>query len=320
MNNFSIGTPVNAAVTGIATFAKCRICPDIQSTNADFAILGAPFDIAIQGRSGTRLGPRGIRTASTRFSYKPGGSYDPERKKMYLDSQRWTIEDCGDADYVPGDLEASNRNLTQAVRILMDRKVVPVVLGGDHSITYPVLCGMEAAGSFDVIHFDAHLDWTRSVGGQCYSNGSPMRLSAALPYVGQILHIGVRGIGSSGPADFADAQAHGDMIYSVKQTRREGVEKVFSCLTPGRAVYVTIDIDAMDAACAPGTGSPMFGGFWYDEMVDMLEEIGGKFNVIGMDMVEVAPQYDEVGGNTCYLAARLISDLLGFVTKAREIG
>ena len=321
MNNFSIGTPVNAATTGIATFAKCPICTDIRTIEADIGILGAPFDIAIQGRSGTRLGPRGIRIGSTRFSYKPGGTYDPERKMMYLDTNRWTIQDCGDVDYVPGDLEATNANLTEAVKILVARKVFPVILGGDHSITYPDLCGMGQAGPFDIIHIDAHLDWTQSVGGQRHSNGSPMRCAADLDYVGNILHLGIRGIGSSGPSDFADAAAHGDEIYSVKQVRKEGIDAVLSPLQPKRKVYVTFDIDAMDATCAPGTGSPMFGGFWYEEMVELLEAIAKRFHVIGMDLVEVAPQYDEVGSNsnTCYLAARLISDLLGFVTKELEM-
>ena len=91
MNNFSIGTPVNLAPTGIASFAKCPICLDLHHTGADIAVLGAPFDLAIQGRTGTRLGPRGIRAASTRFSYKPGGSYDPERDEMYLDTNRWPL-------------------------------------------------------------------------------------------------------------------------------------------------------------------------------------------------------------------------------------
>lgn len=318
MDNFSLGTPVNAAPTGIATFAKCPVCTDLRSVNADIAILGAPFDLAIQGRSGTRLGPRGIRTASTRFSYKPGGSYDPERRQCYLDADLWRIMDCGDVDYVPGDLKASNQNLTQAVKLLVDRGVMPVVLGGDHSITFPVLSALESAGPFDIIHFDAHLDWSSTVGGQRCSNGSPMRLAAGLPYVERLLHLGVRGIGSSGPKDFDDARANGDVIYSVKDLRAMGAERIFSGLTPGHRVYVTFDIDVMDASQAPGTGSPMFGGLWYEEVVELFEAVAQRFDVIGMDMVEVAPQYDELGSNTCYLAARLVSDLLGFVTKRRE--
>ena len=318
MNNFSTGTPINMAPTGIASFAKCPLCPDLRQCSADIAVLGAPFDMAIQGKTGARLGPRGIRTASTRFSYRPGGSYDPERDDMYLDSSRWTIVDCGDVDYVPGDIDSAFGNLTEAVRLLTAQGVMPVVLGGDHSVTYPVILGMEQAGPFDIVHFDAHLDWTRSVGGQTRSNGSPMRNSAALPYVGKIIHLGIRGIGSSGLADYADARANGDRIYSVKQARALGMEKILSGLTPGGKVYVTFDIDAMDAAIAPATGSPMFGGFQYEEVSDMLEAVARHSRVIGMDMVEVSPPYDDAGTTTAYLAARLTSDLLGFVTKERE--
>jgi len=264
------------------------------------------------------MGPRGIRVASTRFSYKPGGTYDPERNDMYLDCNRWTVVDCGDVDYVPGDLDASFDNLMEAVRILISQGIMPIVLGGDHSITYPIIMGMEAVGPFDIIQFDAHLDWTRSVGGQMRSNGSPMRNSASLPYVGKIVHLGIRGIGSSGPADFADAAAHGDKVYSVKQTRSVGIDRILEDLPYGGKVFVTFDIDGMDAACAPATGSPIFGGFLYDETVEMLEAIAKHSQVIGFDMVEVSPPYDDAGTTTCYLAARLISDLLGFVTKERE--
>lgn len=318
MNNFSINSSVNMAPTGIASFAKSPICMNLCQTEANIAILGAPFDLAIQGKSGCRLGPRGIRVASTRFSYKPGGTYDSERREFYMDSDRWKVEDCGDVDYVPGDLKTTSDNLTEAVRILVERGAMPVVLGGDCSVGFPIMKGMEKAGPFDVIHFDAHLDWTRPLGGQPYFNGSPMRNAATLPHVGKIIHLGVRGAGSSGPADFADAEAHGDKIYSVKNTRAVGIEKILEDLTPGGKVFVVIDIDVVDATCASGTASPMFGGFWYEEMVDMFEAIAKHNEMVGMVLTEVAPPYDDAAGTTSYLAARLISDLLSFATKARE--
>ena len=104
MENFSQSAPVNMAPTGIATFAKCPICPDIRQIQADIAVIGAPCDMAIQGRPGARLGPRGIRTQSTRFRFSPQGSYDPERDDYYLSTEKWSVMDCGDIDYVPGDL------------------------------------------------------------------------------------------------------------------------------------------------------------------------------------------------------------------------
>lgn len=318
MNNYSTKKPFNGAVTGIATFAKCDLCTDIRHVEADIAVLGAPFDIAIQGKSGARLGPRGIRISSTRFSYKSGGSYDPERDDTYMDRDLWRVVDCGDADYIPGDIESSNENLTEAVKLLVEQDVFPAILGGDHSVTYPVLLGLEKLGEVNVLHIDAHLDWTASVGSQTRSNGSPMRNGAALPWIGKFIHLGIRGLGSSGPGDYADARAYGDTIYSVKDTRRLGVDKILEDLPAGSKVYVSIDIDGLDAAQAPATGSPIFGGFLYDDITEILERAAERFDIVGCDMVEVSPPYDDNAGTTCYLAARIVSDLLGFVTKSRE--
>jgi agmatinase len=318
MNNFSLKKAVNMAPTGIATFAKTDICMNLESLEADIAIIGAPCDLAIQGKTGTRLGPRGIRLGSTRFSYKSGGSYDPERDTYYLDADIWKVIDCGDIDYIPGDLNSTFENIEAAVRIITDRKALPVILGGDHSITYPIIRGLDKIGDFDVIHIDSHLDWTDNIGGQYYSNGSPMRNISKLPYVKDILHLGIRGIGSSGRSDFIDARNNGDVIYSIKQVRNIGIEKIISDFKSDRNVFVTFDIDAMDYSIAAATGSPMFGGFLYEEMNEILEFISKQCNVIGFDFVEVAPPYDDAGSTTCYLAARLISDFLGFITKEKE--
>ncbi len=320
MNNFSLKKAVNMAPTGIATFAKTNICMDLNELDADIAIIGAPCDIAIQGKSGTRLGPRGIRLGSTRFCYKSGGSYDHERDAFYLDADIWKVLDCGDIDYIPGDLNSTFENIESAVRKITERKALPVILGGDHSITFPVVKGLDKIGDFDVIHIDSHLDWTDNIGGQYYSNGTPMRNIANLPYVKKILHLGIRGIGSSGRSDFNDAKSNGDLIYSTKQVRNIGINKIISDFKSDRNVFITFDIDAMDYSIAAGTGSPMFGGFYYDEMNEILECIANECNVIGFDFVEVAPPYDDPGATTCYLSARLISDLLGFITKENENG
>ena len=318
MDNFSLRKPLNMAPTGIATFAKTELATDMYHVKGDIAVLGAPFDLAIQGRTGCRLGPRGIRLGSTRFSYKKGGTYDSERQEFYMDANRWKVVDCGDVDYIPGDLKGPMDNLREAVRILQDQGIMPVVLGGDCAVDYPVLQGMEAAGPFDIIHIDAHLDWTKPLDGQKYFNGSPMRNAAGLPYVGRILHLGIRGIGSSGPEDFAEARSHGDGIYSVRDIRKKGIQAILEEFKPQAHSIICFDIDAMDAVYAPATGSPMFGGFTYDEAVDILEALTDYTDPIAMVMTEVAPPFDDVGGTTGYLAARLISDELGFITKARE--
>lgn len=318
MSNFSIKTPVDLAPTGIASFAKSPICTQLDDLVADIAIIGAPCDISIQGRSGARLGPRGIRLQSTRFSYCPEGSYDPEKDDFYLSTDKWQIVDCGDADLVPGDLITSFANIEAAVRKIVSKGAMPVVLGGDHSITIPVVKGLEASGPFHVIHIDSHLDWTEQRGGQHFSNGSPCRQLSMMNYVQQMAHLGIHGIGSSRKSDFDDAKAYGDLILSPKQIRNIGIPKTLMRLPQGDRYFVTIDVDAMDYSIAAGTGSPMHGGFSYDETTELLEGIAKLGTIVGFDFVEVSPPYDDSGGTTCYLAARLISDFIGFITKERE--
>ncbi len=318
MSNFSLKEPVNLAITGIASFAKSPICTNLEELVADIAIIGAPCDISIQGRSGARLGPRGIRLQSTRFSYTPEGSYDPERDDFYISTKKWRVVDCGDADLVPGDLEASFANIEAAVRKIVSKGTMPVVLGGDHSITIPVARGLDAVGPFHVIHFDSHLDWAEQRGGQHYSNGSPCRHMSTMDHIEKMVHLGIHGIGSSQKSDFDDAKAYGDLILSPKQIRSSGIPETLERFPKGDRYFVSIDIDAMDYSIAAGTGSPMHGGLYYDEMTELLEGVAKLGTIVGFDFVEVAPQYDDPGGTTCYLAARLISDFIGFISKARE--
>lgn len=320
INNFSTNTAVNMAPTGIATFAKTPMCTDINMFDGDIAIIGAPCDIAIQGKSGTRLGPRGIRLQSTRFKYTPMGSYDWERDVYYLSTERWKIYDCGDIDYVPGNLEQTFDNIENAVRLLKRKGALPVILGGDHSISTPVAKGLNECGPIYVIHIDAHLDWTSELGGQILFNGSPCRMMSQMNYIEGMAHYGIHGIGSSSRQDFIDAKRNGDSIFSPKQIRQLGMDEVVSCIPKGHDYYVTIDVDAFDYTLAGGTGSPMLGGMYYDEMVELLEKIANRGNVIALDFVEVSPPYDDAAGTTCYLAARVISDFLGFITKKQEEG
>lgn len=318
MENFSIGKAANLAPSGIATFAKTELCTSLEMLDADIAIIGAPCDIGIQGRSGTRLGPRGIRLQSTRFRFSEEGSYDPERDQHYLSTKKWKIVDCGDVDYIPGDLEGTFANIESAVHLIRERGAIPVVLGGDHSISIPVARGLRDSGPFDVVHIDAHLDWTSQVGGQKLCNGSPCRQMSQMPYIDKMSHIGIHGIGSSRKSDFQDARNHGDKIISVRDVRKCGLDWLESQLPSGKPYYVTFDIDSMDYSIAVGTGSPMMGGFLYDEMLDILERIALREDVIAFDMVEVSPPYDDISGATAYLAACLTADFLGFVTKRKE--
>ncbi|MBO1006024.1 agmatinase [Pseudogracilibacillus auburnensis] len=307
---------LNLPYTGISSFAKYPICTDLDELEADVAILGAPYDMATQYRSGAKMGPRGIRESSTLYGIGINGAYDFEKDDVYL-GPPWKIVDCGDADMIHGDLDQSLGNIEDAVRKIVEKGAIPVVLGGDHSITIPVAKGLEKAGPFTVVQIDAHLDFADERMGQRYGHGSPMRRMSEMEHVEGMAQLGIRGIGSSSKEDFEDAKNYGSVIISTRKIRELGIEKVLEMIPDSERYFVTIDIDGLDSSLTPGTGSPSPGGLYYYETSELLEGIAKKGNVIGFDLVEVAPPYD-VSGMTSQLASRLILDFLGFILKEKE--
>ncbi|MCL6442264.1 MAG: agmatinase [Alicyclobacillus sp.] len=284
--------------------------------DAHVAILGVPYDMGTQFRSGARFGPRGIRDASTLYSFGLGGSYDPERDYVFL-SPRWKIVDCGDVDMVHGDLFQCFENIEESVKGIVAAGALPVILGGDHSISIPVVRALHPCGPLYVIQIDAHLDWADHRSGQRFGHGSPMRRMAEMHHVVGMAQLGIRGIGSSRKEDFDAARAYGSIIVSPRQVRERGIAECIQSLPSVSRCYVTLDIDGLDPSIAPGTGTPSPGGFSYDEVNQLLECIADKFDVIGFDLVEVAPSYDPTGV-TSQVAARLVLDFLGFILRKRE--
>lgn len=307
---------LNLPYTGIASFAKYPVCTDIDKLDADVAIIGVPYDMGTQFKPGARFGPRGIRDASTLYSFGLGGSYDPERDEMYLGPE-WTIVDCGDVDMVHGDLHQSFDNVETVVRKIISKGAMPVVLGGDHSVTIPVARAFDSLDPISVIHIDAHLDWADQRSGQRFGHGSPMRRMAEMDTFKHMVQLGIRGIGSSKKEDFDAAREYGSVILSPRQMRRLGVEGVLNRIPEAEKYYVSIDVDGMDPSLAPGTGTPSPGGLFYEEMNELLEGIAKKGNIVGFDFVEVAPPYDPTG-ITSQVAARLVLDFIGFILKERE--
>lgn len=309
---------LNLPFTGICTFSKYPLAFDLDKVNADAAILGVPYDQSTQWRSGARMGPRGIREASTLYAFGLGGGYDPERDQVYLDN-RWRIVDCGDVDIVHGDQAQSHENVRRAIRTLSNQGVLPVVLGGDHSITAPIIEALDQVGEFVVVQIDAHLDFVDQRSGNRYGHGSPIRRASECRHVKGIAQLGIRGIGSSKRSDFDDARAWGSQILSVRDVRRLGIDRVVAGLPDCDQYYITIDIDGLDPALCPGTGTPSPGGFTYYEVQELLEGIAGRGRIVGFDLVEVAPMYDPTG-ITCVTAARIVLDLLGFALQTRAQG
>lgn len=307
---------LNLPFVGFATFGKKPTCEDWDAIDADVAILGAPFDFGTQYRSGTRFGPRSIREASTLFSFGHAGAYDHEDDATYL-GEDVRIVDMGDADIVHTDTEKSHINIEFGVRKALAAGALPVTLGGDHSINIPCIRAFDDQEPFHLIQIDAHLDFVDERHGVRHGHGNPMRRAAEKDYVTGLSQIGIRNVSSTAKEGYVDARAMGSDIVSVRQFRKLGVEGMLARIPEGERYYVTIDIDGFDPSIAPGTGTPSHGGFLYYEVLELLQGLSKRGTVIGMDLVEVAPDYDQTG-STSFLAAQILLNFIGFIFHERQ--
>ena len=300
---------------GISTFGKRPYQPQWDKLDADVGVLGAPFDAGTQWRSGARFGPRGVREASTLFSFGHAGAYDHEDDATYLPGDV-NIVDLGDADIVHTDTEASHANIETGVRAILDAGALPVVIGGDHSINIPCIRAFDDQGDIHILQIDAHLDFVDERHGVRHGHGNPMRRAAELDYVTGLTQVGIRNVSSTAKEGYADARAMGSDIISVRQAREMGTRGVLGHVPAGARLYVTIDIDAFCPSIAPGTGTPSHGGFLYYEVLEILQAAAERHEIVGIDLVEVAPDYDP-SGSTSILAAQILLNFLGFIFHAR---
>jgi agmatinase len=310
---------LNLPFIGICTFAKCAYVEDWDAIDADVAVLGAPFDFGTQWRAGARFGPRSIRDASTLFSFGHAGAYDFEDDVIYLPSDTTKIVDIGDADIIHTDTIGSHRNIEFGVSKILEAGALPVVLGGDHSVNIPCINAFEGYGDIHIVQIDAHLDFVDERHGVRYGHGNPMRRAAEKKYVTGLTQLGIRNVSSTAREGYDEARKMGCDILSVRHCRKLGTEAVLERIPAGKRYYITIDIDGFDPSIAPGTGTPSHGGFLYYEVLELLEGVVERGEVVGIDLVEVAPDYDHTA-TTSILAAQLLMNLIGRVLHQRSIG
>lgn len=308
---------LNLPFVGICTFGKYPYVEDWDTIRADAAIMGAPFDAGTQWRSGARMGPRAVREASTLFSFGHAGAYDFEDDVIYLDPSKVTIVDIGDADIVHTDTVQSHANIEHGVRKMLASGALPVVIGGDHSINIPCINAFDDQPPIHVVQIDAHLDFVDERHGVRHGHGNPMRRAAEKPYVVGLTQIGIRNVSSTARDGYQAARAMGSDILSVRHLREMGVAKVLERIPPGKRYYLTIDIDGLDPSIAPGTGTPSHGGFLYYEVLELIDGLSKQGDIVGVDLVEVAPDYDPTGG-TSILAAQLLMNTLGRILHHRK--
>ena len=313
-HSYDIGR-LNLPFVGISTFGKRPYVEDWSAIDADVAVMGAPYDFGTQFRAGARFGPRAVREASTLFSFGHAGAYDHEDDATYL-PQSVRIVDIGDADIVHTDTAQSHANIRTGVQAILHAGALPVVIGGDHSINIPCIEAFADQGPIHILQIDAHLDFVDERHGVKVGHGSPLRRAAEKAYVTGMTQVGIRNVSSTARDGYEAARAMGSDILSVRQFRALGPKGVAARIPKGARLYVTIDIDGFCPSIAPGTGTPSHGGFLYYEVLELLQQVAKAHDIVGIDLVEVAPDYDH-SQSTAILAAQVLLNFLGFIFHAR---
>jgi agmatinase len=282
---------------GPTTFSRVPLLTttdQLDDVRPDVAIVGAPWDDGVSYRPGARFGPRSVRTAS----YQPA-EWHLELEVAPLEVLR--VVDYGDARCLPGMAELSHAAIRTRVGEVADRHVIPMVIGGDHSITWPSATAVAAAyppGSLGIVHFDAHADTGNNIWGNLYSHGSPMRRlieSGAVPGK-NFVQVGLRGYWP--PADvFEWMREQGMRWHLMGELRDRGVRPVIEdaiseALDGPTHIYLSVDIDVLDPGFAPGTGTPEPGGMQPVDLLHAIRQIVMRTDVVAMDVVEVSPPYD----------------------------
>lgn len=321
------GKYISMPFSGITTFLKAPLVdePSTLPRNS-IGVLGIPFDEATTNRPGSRFGPRAIREASMLYTYWEGGRaldrghglkgfFDVESGETFLTDV--SIADLGDVPVAPTSINKTHTRITDSVSSMSASGIFPFILGGDHSITYPVVKGLgETAGDFWILQIDSHIDYLGELDGSAFTHASPMKLCRELDFVRGVVNAGARGI--LGDEDVLQkARAEGCAVETSEQILKHGIEHLLSYMAGQKRCYVTLDIDVFDPSIAPGTGVPEPGGLGFREVRAMLREVGHRCEVVGFDVVEVNPLYDP-SGITAQLAARTAIDFLGAIYKGKR--
>jgi agmatinase len=305
------------------TFDKLPLCPDdasLAASGADIAIVGAPTDDGTSGRPGARFGPRAIRSAPTTWG-RDAWSIQLEVEPY----ERLRVVDAGDAPVVPSRHARALRVIHEKVVRVAGAGAIPVVLGGDHSITYPSAAAVARhvwPRRVGVVHFDAHADAADSIAGSLISHGTPMRRLIDEGWVrgSNFVQVGLRGYWPE-KATFDWMREQGFRWHTIVEVEERGVDAVIDdaiaeALEGSEVVYLSVDIDVVDPGMAPGTGTPEPGGMTGRELLRAVRRIVGAVELAGIDVVEVSPPYDQ-SEVTAILAYRVVMEALSSLAARR---
>lgn len=318
----------------VATFFNIPACTNIDELSADIAFLGIPYDqgVALRTAAGEKWSPKLLRDpilSRREYNYQgvPEWSIAAGEKGagwFDINSGEWqlrgvTMADCGDVNIMlPG--EGNFNRMTEAVRSILNRSAFPVAIGGDHTITGPVVRAFDKYEPLDIVDLDAHLDFSGPVEGVKFHNSSAFRCCSEYPFVRNITQIGINEyvrLNGAGKEAYDAAVNYGCNIITTKRLRQMGISQVVESIPAAKNIYVTLDIDVMDAAFAPGTAARTPGGLNFLEVQETLIGIPKRGTVVGFDINCYNSTFDPAG-RTAKIITTLMLDFLAAVFPSKK--
>jgi len=288
---------------------------ELDDLRAHFAILGIPFGMPYNPATWPNdqsKAPDALRSyASSEDVAYTKSHYDFDLGGPLLNEQDVRIVDCGNVTADHGNPAIHYQRAEDAARKIFSSGATLISIGGDHGIPIPVMRALEVFGKpITLVHVDAHLDWRHDVNGETEGYSSPIRRAAEMPWIGDIIQIGMRGIGSARQGEVDDARSHGCKIIDAYQMHEQGMDAVLNEIPNGGPYYLTIDADGVDPTIMPAVLSQTPGGLDWLQTRALVHGLVQKGAVVGMDLVEIAPSFD-VGNTTLVHAERLICNFIG---------
>ncbi len=300
------------------TFAGFPAYDDAAAPAARIAIIGVPYLSPYPGEKSYDClnAVSSIRQAS--LTYQKLDHFDFDFDGPLLGSPPVRCVDYGDIVQGSESFDAYSQSITRAVGQLLARGTVPVVIGGDHGTTIPVLRAYADVEDLCVVQIDAHLDWVDERDGVSEGFSSPMRRASEMPHVSSVVQIGLRGQGSARQKEVDDAAACSkSLLIKAEDLHEQGVPAVLKRLPDARHFYLTVDADGLDPSLAPGVAYPTPGGVTYYQLFNLMRGLAGKGALMGMDFVEVVPERD-VACLTSLFAARQILNFMGVAAHSGQ--